>query len=332
MARIRFTDIPRYFKGLPHQIAALNFLQSSTPDDVQAEFAEIWRAAVSDKVQDVPNSWAGVMQAAKEAGARYPSLVAAQWAIESGWGKHFTGTNNAFGQKGSPGTLLKPSEGGPPVEFLNFPSLRASVQYLVDRWHKDFKNYPGVNRAPNREAAAQSLMDQGYVGIPPQNPEYANTLIRLMRENAPLAQVPPPAKVTPSSPFSIHLTPHIRLGEFALDQEARRFKAQHQIDTAGELAAFLERVRVHFGGRPVVITSGYRPPDVNRAVGGAAQSEHLYSVPREGAVDFIVEGANMAAVEAWCEANWPMSLGRGAHKGFVHIGRRADGARRRWDY
>jgi GH24 family phage-related lysozyme (muramidase) len=55
-----------------------------------------------------------------------------------------------------------------------------------------------------------------------------------------------PYKAKPSDPFSTKLSPHFTLGEFALGQPARRFTAQHQVDTAIELAAFLERVRVAF--------------------------------------------------------------------------------------
>jgi hypothetical protein len=98
---------------------------------------------------------------------------------------------------------------------------------------------------------------------------------------------PETSKLRPSSPFSARITPHIRLGEFALDQEARRFDRQDQVDIAAELAAFLERARKQFGGLPVVITSGYRPPAVNAQVGGASNSEHLYK-PGCGAVDFYI--------------------------------------------
>lgn len=141
-----------------------------------------------------------------------------------------------------------------------------------------------------------------------------------------------PARLSPSSPFSARLTPHITIGEFALNQEVRRFTAQHQIDTAAELAAFLERVRVRFDGRPVIITSGYRPAVINRAVGGASSSEHLYDAPDTGAVDFYINGANINAVQAWCDEQWPYSLGYGAPKGFVHLGIRQGRPRVRWVY
>ena len=38
-----------------------------------------------------------------------------------------------------------------------------------------------------------------------------------------------------------------------------------------------------------------------------------------------------AALEKWCDDNWPHSVGYAA-PAFVHLGRRADGQRRRWDY
>jgi GH24 family phage-related lysozyme (muramidase) len=79
------------------------------------------------------------------------------------------------------------------------------------------------------------------------------------------AAAPEPAKIRPESPFSTRLTPHVTLGEFALGIEARRFDHQYQVDMAAELAAFLERVRVKFGGKPIIITSGYRPPAINRS-------------------------------------------------------------------
>ena len=141
-----------------------------------------------------------------------------------------------------------------------------------------------------------------------------------------------PARITPASPFSARLTPHIQLGEFALFQEARRFHHQHQIDTAAELAAFMERCRKQFGGRPCIITSGYRPAAVNRSVGGASGSEHLFNAPGVGAADFYIDGVSVQALQDWCDAHWPYSLGYGAAKGFVHLGIRAGRPRVRWDY
>ena len=145
-------------------------------------------------------------------------------------------------------------------------------------------------------------------------------------------QAPQPVKVTPRSSFATRLTPNVRVGEFALDQEARRFHHQHQVDTAAELAAFLERVRAAFGGKPVIVTSGFRPAAINRSVGGASGSEHLFDAPGVGAVDFFIKGADINAVERWIDKEWPYSHGYGAKKGFHHVGIRKGRPKVRWDY
>lgn len=141
-----------------------------------------------------------------------------------------------------------------------------------------------------------------------------------------------PAKINPSSSFDTRLTPNISLGEFALYQEARRFDNQRQVDVAAELAAFLEKVRIQFGGNPLIITSGYRPSAINAAVGGAENSEHLYDAIDTGAVDFYVQSVDILKVQDWCDKNWPYSIGYGAPKGFVHLGMRTGRPRVRWIY
>ena len=134
------------------------------------------------------NTWDGVVAAARSAGAKYPDLVAAQWALESGWGKSLSGKHNYFGLKG-PGTKTQTTEyvGGKPVQvedsFLDFADLRECVGYLVDRWYKDWKGHRGVNRAATAELAAKELVAQGYA----TDPAYAQKLIRLMADQAPAA-------------------------------------------------------------------------------------------------------------------------------------------------
>ena len=320
---------------LPHQDAAWIWAWEQMTADQRMQFLEMFRAAVPSKTEAVAYTWAGVSAAAQAAGARFPELVAAQWALESAWGKKPSGAHNYFGLKGS-GTSKPTQEfiNGQWVsitdQFIDFEDLRTSIQYLVNRWYRDFKQHKGVNNAKDRNAAAQMLVSEGYA----TDPTYATKLIKLMDEHTP--KVPAiqqqPAKLSPKSPFTARLTPHIQLGEFALWQEARRFHHQHQVDTAAELAAFMERCRRQFGGKPVVITSGYRPAAINRSVGGASGSEHLYDAPGVGAVDFYIKDASIKAVQDWCDKNWPYSLGYGAPKGFVHLGIRRGRPRVRWDY
>jgi Peptidase M15 len=188
-----------------------------------------------------------------------------------------------------------------------------------------FSNYKGLPGQQKGVLALRRQILSAKAGILASDSEW----IKDYRDN-PEPELP--AKITPGSPFKARLTPHIQLGEFALFQEARRFDCQHQVDTAAELAAFLERCRKQFGGNPLIITSGYRPPAINRSVGGASGSEHLYSAPGVGAVDFYVKNVSIQAVQDWCDDNWSYSLGYGAPKGFVHLGIRGGRPRVRWDY
>ena len=134
----------------------------------------------------VKNDWQGVCSYARSVGARFPELVASQWALESSFGKHLSGKWNPFGLKGS-GTVKSTQEfyDGQWVTikdgFIDFPSLAAAIDYLVSHWYKDWQRYKGVNGAPNRYAAARMLKDQGYA----TDPDYPNKLSRLMKQYAP---------------------------------------------------------------------------------------------------------------------------------------------------
>ena len=139
--------------------------------------------------------------------------------------------------------------------------------------------------------------------------------------------------MNPKDPFTTYVTPHFQLGELALWQEQRRFQHAWQMDVAKELCCFLEVVREHFKARPVIITSGYRPPAINAAVGGASGSEHLFDQPEKGAVDVQVERVPILDVETFISARWPYSVGLGARsRGMVHVGIRPGRPRVRWNY
>jgi uncharacterized protein YcbK (DUF882 family) len=138
-------------------------------------------------------------------------------------------------------------------------------------------------------------------------------------------------RFAPSSPFTTLITPHITYGEVCVNEERRRFTNQAQCDICMELCVFIEKARAQFGNKPIIITSGNRPENVNQAVGGASNSEHLYK-PGCGAIDWYISSVPVRAVQDWCDAKWPFSLGYGATKGFIHLGIRAGRPRVRWDY
>jgi len=209
ITEVQFTDerwlqFWRHFKGLEHQEDAViklgQQIKQADPGLLteSAEWVDDWRGQPS-----VSNTWAGVEAAAKTAGAKYPELVAAQWALESGHGKHTSGRHNYFGMKG-PGTSKKTQEvvNGKTItitdEFLDFRSIDECVEYLVDRWYRDFnangKTYLGVNNASCRETAARELQRQGYA----TNPNYADRLIALMKQRRPVE-----SEALPRNPLNV---------------------------------------------------------------------------------------------------------------------------------
>lgn len=91
-----------------------------------------------------------------------------------------------------------------------------------------------------------------------------------------------------------------------------------------DLVNVLQKIRNHFG-KSVTITSAYRTPTKNKAVGGTTYSQHLYGK----AADIKVKGVSPATVAEYAEKLLPKSGGIGVYKTFVHIDTR--GSKSRWN-
>ena len=83
---------------------------------------------------------------------------------------------------------------------------------------------------------------------------------------------------------------------------------------AVELVEVLQKIRTHFG-KSVTITSAYRTPSKNKAVGGTTYSQHLYGM----AADIKVSGVSPKKVAAYAEKLLPKSGGIGTYSTFTHI-------------
>jgi hypothetical protein len=343
------------------------------------------------------NTWKGVEQAAKRAGAKYPELVAAQWALESSWGKHTSGRHNYFGLKGQgsdcetteviDGETITITDG-----FLDFADLGECVQYLVDRWYKDFESWKGVNHAVSRDAAARELKAQGYA----TDPSYSEKLIRLMDEHAgPEAgeneahsqllalrdtwlkkeikqaselgedervgvtagkrygivewiEVPgqahaqvklahgagtwyvyephwsrseePQAKPEVDwGDFSCLITPNLTVGE-VLQWDKRRTPQGSMRGRLLRTCQEFQKVREAWG-RPLGVTSFYRPEPINQQVGGVPGSRHTTGE----AFDVYPSDRSVDSFYQWVRARWTGGLGDGRARGFVHLDTRSGG-------
>jgi len=90
------------------------------------------------------------------------------------------------------------------------------------------------------------------------------------------------------------------------------------------MAKRMDEVRSRLGDRSITVTSWYRPPAVNRAVGGASRSTHLQG----HGVDFVVAGLSPGEVQRQLDPWWSGGLGYG--RTFTHLDNR--GYRVRWNY
>lgn len=90
-----------------------------------------------------------------------------------------------------------------------------------------------------------------------------------------------------------------------------------------DLVNILQKIRTHFG-KAVTITSAYRTPGKNKAVGGQTYSQHLYGK----AADIKVKGIAPKTVAAYAEKLMPKSGGIGIYGTFCHIDTRKK--RSRW--
>jgi len=346
-APVRLIDLFRYYKNLPHQMAALHLLEEAIckADDSLLDRDQEWFKVWSQSGKQPENDLKPALDIIKKwEGLRLEGYICPAGVPTIGYGH--TGPNVSVGMK---------------ITQADADALLASD---VERFAKAVDNQIKVPLTNNQRCALISFTFNVGVGalldstlrkrlnngenpqkvameeLPRWNKgggEILEGLVRRRRDELDLflsgtKPVTKDVSFTPDKPFNFIVTPNIKYGELALNLEKRRFKHQYQCDTAVVLCQFLERARKAFGNKPVVITSVYRSPKVNAAVGGSARSEHLYDAPDTGAIDFYIAGADIYAVQTWCDANWPYSLGYGAPKGFVHLGIRPGRPRVRWDY
>jgi zinc D-Ala-D-Ala carboxypeptidase len=81
----------------------------------------------------------------------------------------------------------------------------------------------------------------------------------------------------------VKISEHFTSEELTFSEAAARLGLDNTpssivITNLGLVAAVMERIRTLLGDRPIVVHSGYRSPQVNKAVGGVVTSAHCHGL------------------------------------------------------
>jgi zinc D-Ala-D-Ala carboxypeptidase len=124
------------------------------------------------------------------------------------------------------------------------------------------------------------------------------------------------------------ISKHFTLDEFLLSEVAARLGLDNTptlvvITHLSLVAATMERIRTLLGNSPIVIHSGYRSPQVNKAVGGVATSAHCRGL----ACDFVCPGFGtpyeVALAVLRSDTDYDQLI---LEYGWVHVGLAQEGA------
>ena len=89
----------------------------------------------------------------------------------------------------------------------------------------------------------------------------------------------------------MRLSEHFTLAELCKTSTGLKNEPNEaQVTNLKRLCGWLERLRQRYNNTPIIINSGYRSPQVNKAVGGAPNSNHVTGC----AVDIRVGGIEQA--------------------------------------
>lgn len=121
----------------------------------------------------------------------------------------------------------------------------------------------------------------------------------------------------------MQLTPHLTKSELERSSTATRLGLDNTcpadlLPNMQKVADHLELIRMHFNA-PLRVTSCYRSPEVNKAVGGSKTSAHRFAM----AADCTVDGVSVYDLCKWCADNiddYDQIIFEFGNTGWMHIG------------
>lgn len=136
-------------------------------------------------------------------------------------------------------------------------------------------------------------------------------------------------KVIDWSDFDSKISEFFTVGEVALHQKDRLPKDPKHRENAIKLAVKLDAIRKWWDS-PIIVTSWYRPPHVERAIRGSfANHPFGFAADIKPSNGSIWDFQRRFESEWYNSGKWVGGFGRGAKKGFIHLDLRH---RRSWNY
>jgi hypothetical protein len=240
-----------------------------------------------------------------------------------------------------PPTSSKPAAAAPEGKAIEAPQkpLIFTFQAVQDTWLK--KSAAAAADLPEDQKVMVPAGHQMQVVASTELPGQAHELVELgdgagqwhayaphfrrLQAKAPAAAPPAALLLQPGmidwSDFNALVTPNLTVGEVLQFDRRRRPSAQSSViprilGTAAEFQAIRQA-----WGRPLGMTSFYRPEPINREVGGVPNSFHVTGM----AIDIYPIGLPLQALYNWLLVRWTGGFGDGRDRGFIHLDRRNGG-------
>jgi hypothetical protein len=120
------------------------------------------------------NGYTDVVSLGSASGFKFPQVMAAMWALESGWGKYTSGKNNVFNIKARPGqgTMKNGSY------WRDYASPLESAKDFINLM-TDPRYAPGIAKAKTPRQAIEAIAAGGYAG---GEAAYPTKIIRVMQQ------------------------------------------------------------------------------------------------------------------------------------------------------
>jgi hypothetical protein len=197
--------------GFRDQLSQINdptlraiFAQPTTQDRLNTTIIGSGNAPAT--VRTGNSGYADVVALGNASGFKFPQVMAAMWALESGWGKYTSGKNNVFNIKARPGqgTMKNGSywrDYASPLESAkDFLNLMTDPRYA-----------PGLSKAKTPRQAIEAIAAGGYAG---GEAAYPSKIIRVMQQmgvnvDQPYTQAPPARNQAFMRPTLAYITDNI---------------------------------------------------------------------------------------------------------------------------